>query len=554
MADLHMDAQKIQKDVSPMPASGRRGRKGPLVSVLLPTYNRRRYLPHAIKSVLDQTYSNLEVFVIRDGGEDVADIVGGFNDPRVVFIDRCENRGKPYSLNEALRRAQGTYVAYLDDDDIYYPYHVQVLVDALERQTDCPVAYSDLYRVYCNVLPDGRRQILGKFVEVSRDFDRFMMFYFNHVLHVSLMHRRELLDRTGPYNEDLNVLIDWDITRRLAFFADFHHVYTVTGEFYCPVEMCDRISVQRRLDDKEYLRNVMTIRSSKPPKPWPKVKELSIIVAADRVDQEFGRTLMGIWQHTFYPYHVYVALPSTDIARLSIEMPDVTVVPAPASSTVDERVDLALERADGAYAAVVPGRGVSIEERWLEHAVHALTNNGQGRTGYLIEDEGSPVHALVVTRGDLVEARRSHRHLSVEDSLAACGIDLRAPQREEYPFQFDDLIREAKWAEVDGDWNLAGKLFELAGRRHNNRCWMMEMAAKAYFEVGDYNAAARLSRQVNGVRPTVETLFLEALIHRKRGQDAHAIELLTQAEQWLAGGAEIPVSAAEPLRSIETSH
>ena len=183
----------------------RGGAQGPLVSVLMPTFNRRRYLSGALASALAQTYRNLEIFVIRDGGEDVADVVRSFQDPRIVFIDRKENRGKPASLNEALAKAQGKYVAYLDDDDAWYPNHVETLVRALETETDCHAAYTDLYRVYCELRPDGERVVLSKHVEISRDFDRFLMLYFNHVLHVSLMHRRDLLDKTGPYTENLNI-------------------------------------------------------------------------------------------------------------------------------------------------------------------------------------------------------------------------------------------------------------------------------------------------------------------------------------------------------------
>ena len=209
MADSPEMDHFVQKPVPLGAALNGRAAEGPLVSVLLPTYNRRRYLPQALKSIVRQTYRNLEIFVVNDGGEDVSGIVQSFNDPRIVFINRHENRGKPYSLNEALARARGKYVAYLDDDDLYYPCHVATLVDVLERQTDCQVAYSDLYKVYCNVLPDGGREVLSKCVEISRDFDRFLMLYFNHALHVSLMHRRDLLDKTGPYNEDLTVLIDY---------------------------------------------------------------------------------------------------------------------------------------------------------------------------------------------------------------------------------------------------------------------------------------------------------------------------------------------------------
>ncbi len=81
-------------------------RFGPMVSVLIPTFNRRQYLSEALASALHQSYTNLQVIVVNDGGQDVSDIVESYNDPRVVFINRKDNRGKAFSLNEALARAK----------------------------------------------------------------------------------------------------------------------------------------------------------------------------------------------------------------------------------------------------------------------------------------------------------------------------------------------------------------------------------------------------------------------------------------------------------------
>jgi len=511
------------------------------VSVLLPTYNRRRYLSQALASVLQQTYQHLEIFVINDGGEDVADVVRSFNDSRVVFINRRENRGKPYSLNEALARARGKYVAYLDDDDIYYPHHVKVLVDALEGDTDCQVAYTDLYKTYCRVLPSGGREILSKQVEISRDFDRFLMLYFNHVLHVSLMHRRDLLDRTGLYNEDLNVLIDWDMTRRLAFFSDFHHVPTITGEFYSPITESDRISVQRRKDSEEYLRNILAIRTTRPPKPWPKIEDLGIVLLVDRLDKSVAEMLVRIWRYTFYPYQVYLPLPPANIALLNIEMPNVIPVPVDSFESTGERVDAALQRVEETYVAVVPS-GLPVEEMWLENPLYALINNPMG-TGFLLNGSDPQAWGAVLRREDLQRARRTYPHLSVAASLEACGVGVCAPKPEELPFQFDELLREAQLAEAEGNWAAAAQLFEYMAAHYRNELWMKAMAARAYFEAGRHAQADRLSREVNSTRPTVDTLLLEAKVHRQRQDYVAAIRLLGQAEQWLGGRVDAPLPA-----------
>jgi glycosyltransferase involved in cell wall biosynthesis len=509
-------------------------KSGPLVSVLIPTFNRPRYLSEALASVLQQSHGNLQVIVINDGGEDVSDIVNSARDSRVVFINNKENRGKASSLNEALARAEGKYIAYLDDDDLYYPHHIETLVNALENQTDCEVAYSDLYKAYCKVMPDGSRQVLSKVVEVSRDFDRFLMLYFNHVLHVSLMHRRDLLEKTGSYNEQLNVLIDWDITRRLAFFSDFQHVYEITGEFYSPVSECDRISVQRRKDKTEYLRNVLAIRTTRPPKPWPKMKDLSIIFASSHLDQQTGQTIGAIWRHTFFPYELYLPLPQTDSARLNTDMPNIMIVPVSYSATEAQRIDAALERCNGDYVAIVPS-GFAVDEMWAENPLYALVNSQVSREGFELDGSTDELWAAVVRQSDLQYARKSFPNLPVRQSLEAAGVVLRQPSFEELPFQFDISLKEARSAEKDGKWAAAAQMYEYIAEHHHNGLWMKSLAAKAFFKAGGHPKASELCCEVNARRPTVDTLLLEAKVRREKKRFNSAIELLENAKQILEG-------------------
>lgn len=524
---------------------------GPLVSVLISTYNRPQYLSIALASVLRQSYRNLQLIVVNDGGEDVGEIVNSFHDDRVVYINRKENRGKAYRLNEALNRADGKYVAYLDDDDLYYPNHIETLVNALEFQTDCQVGYTDFYKTYCRVSSDGSRRVLSKVVEVSRDFDRFFMLLFNHVLHVCLMHRRDLLEKTGPYNEQLNVLIDWDLTRRLAFFSDFHHVCEITGEYYHPEGDCDRISVQRRRDKSEYFRNVLTIRTTRPPKPWPKMKDLSIILLADKLDKQAANTVSSIWRHTFFPYSLHLPLSESDINGLNSDMPNLVPVPVNPVASQANHLDVVLERCDAEYIAVVQG-GLAIKDMWIENPLYALINNPDGRRGYEPEGSTDELWAAAVAKEDLQLARRSFPNLSVRQSLIAAGVVLKHPDFEEYPFQFDNLLGQALSAEKDGDFSKAGQIYEHIAENHGNELWMQRLAAKAFFRAADHTRAAELSHNLNREQPTVDTLLLEAKIKRENEDFSSAIELLKTAEQIL----ENPVrrlSAGSPLSNLLVS-
>lgn len=528
---------------TPGMAENNKKRAGPIVSVLVPTFNRPQYFYEALASVLCQSYRNLQIIVINDGGEDISDIVNAFNDPRIIFINRKENRGLPFTLNQALTHATGKYICYLGDDDVYYPYHVSTLLNALENQTSCYVAYGDLYKVYCRIVPDGSRQVLSKVVQVSRDFDRFLMLQFNHTLHVSLMHRRDLLDKIGPYNEDLNVLIDWDLTRRLVFFSDFHHVCEITGEYYNPMGECDRISVQQRKDKKEYLRNVLTIQTARPAKPWSKIKDVSIIFVTDSLNRQTGKNLGLIWRYTFYPYKVYLPIPQAEVSRINTDMPSLIFVAVDPSSSQAQRFDTALERCDGEYIAIVPD-GFPIRQFWLEDPIHALINKNAKQEGLELEGSTQTHWAAVVEKEDLLYARKSFPHLSVRDSLEAAGILIRRLLAEEIPFQFDQLLQQVLAAEKDGKWTHAAQMYEYIAEHYQNQLWMKTLAAKAFFKAADLTRAAELICEVNQQRPTVDTLLLEAKIQSERKQFHSAIKLLKKAEQILGN----------PIRHILDHH
>jgi glycosyltransferase involved in cell wall biosynthesis len=240
------------------------------VTILISTYNRPELVNRALRSIYAQEFEDFEVILTRDGGCPVVPIP----DDRLIFIDRNQNLGLPYSFNRALEIAQGEYICYLGDDDLFYPHHISTLVHALDN-TDMDVVYSDLYKVHYKMI-DGQMEPMAKNVEISRDFDRMVMLQFNHVLHVSFMHRKSLLAKTGLYNEDITVLIDWDLTRRMCFFTDFLHVPKVTGEFWAEVGGGDRISTRERKNKQSYTRNLMTIKLTRPPKPWI-IDDLAIV-------------------------------------------------------------------------------------------------------------------------------------------------------------------------------------------------------------------------------------------------------------------------------------
>lgn len=487
------------------------------------TYNRPRYVRTAVESILRQTHRDVEAIVVRDGGQAVGDLEREYGDPRLTFINRDQNRGLPYSFNEALSRARGEYICYLGDDDLLYPHHVATLVDALDGQDAYGAAYSDLYKVHHRVMPDGGRLVLAKNVEISRDFDRMALLKFNHILHVSLMHRRDLLDKVGPCNEKLNVLIDFDLTRRLSFFTDFKHVHAVTGEFYAPVGDCDRISVQKRKDEHKYIYNLLTIRSTRPAKPWPKVGDLSLIVLADGPLWEVEQALREIWGHTFFPYQIYLPLPEEDLQRLNTAVPNIVGVPVRGGSCLEERFDAALARCDGDFVAAVPSSyRIGYDEiAWIEKSLNPLINGAP--EAFELVNARSGCWGAAARRGTFEWARRCFGHLSLRQSLAAAGTTVRQPRQEEWPFQFENLVTAGLELEKQGDWTTAVKVYAHTAEMYANDLWMQTRSAHALYHAERYDAALRLAGEVNRKRTTAAALLIAARAHNKREDYREAI-------------------------------
>lgn len=110
----------------------------PLLSIIIPTHNRQNFLPHAVKSALDQTMGNLEVIVVDDGSEPPVDLPP---DPRVRLLRLAKSRGVSAVRNIGTNEAKGRWVTYLDDDDRLLPNMVDISLKKIsEANVPEPVA------------------------------------------------------------------------------------------------------------------------------------------------------------------------------------------------------------------------------------------------------------------------------------------------------------------------------------------------------------------------------------------------------------------------------
>lgn len=195
------------------------------VDILMPTYNRRAFLPHALASIRGQSFRNWRLLVVNDGGEDVSDLVAACRDDRIVYFDR-PHLGKAAQLNFALRQTDAPFVAYMDDDDEVFPDHLEKLVGAARRY-DADFVYSDTFYTVKDC--DGR--ICERKVECGLDAPYETLRIRNRINHKQILHSRALAEEVGDYDERMRILIDFDYIKRLAKAARRpYHLREVTGD------------------------------------------------------------------------------------------------------------------------------------------------------------------------------------------------------------------------------------------------------------------------------------------------------------------------------------
>jgi glycosyltransferase involved in cell wall biosynthesis len=165
----------------------------PLVSVVIATYNWSSVLRHSIASALAQTYPHVEVLVIGDGcTDDSAEVAASFGDPRVRWHNLEENSGSQSAPNNAgLELARGDYVAYHGHDDVWLPSHLALVMGALLRSggdlgygvTEQVGPPGSGYRALAGVSLRGRYRA-GEWIPPT-----------------AIVHRRDLVDRIGPWRD-----------------------------------------------------------------------------------------------------------------------------------------------------------------------------------------------------------------------------------------------------------------------------------------------------------------------------------------------------------------
>jgi glycosyltransferase involved in cell wall biosynthesis len=221
----------------------------PLVSIIVRTKDRPKLLRRALQSIAAQDYRPLEVVLVNDGGcsLDIEELRGVLGDIFLNYIRLEENTGRAHAGNVGIENVRGEYVGFLDDDDEFYPEHLQVLTGQF-TDGSLQIAYADAEMVFVEIDEENNYREKSRLVPYSQDFSPGTMLVQNYIPFMCLLFRREALDSVR-FDERFEMFEDWRLLIELSRKFWFAHVKKITAVY---VQWSNQSQINRRALVEEF--------------------------------------------------------------------------------------------------------------------------------------------------------------------------------------------------------------------------------------------------------------------------------------------------------------
>lgn len=185
--------------------------KNPLVTVLMAVYNGEKCVKHTIESILNQTFKDFEFLIVNDGSTDrTLDVIRSYKDERIIIHNNEINMGQTKSLNIGLRLACGKYLARIDAGDVSMPKRLERQVTYIENNPGITVFGTSAFRYN-----DSRKVIDVVHMPKSPFAMLQRIFFTSPLVHVSVLMNREKILHIGGYDENYEILADYELWSRL---------------------------------------------------------------------------------------------------------------------------------------------------------------------------------------------------------------------------------------------------------------------------------------------------------------------------------------------------
>lgn len=241
----------------------------PLVSVIMPTYNRKNIIQNAIKSVLNQSYQNFELIIIDDGSNDgTISLLKSINDNRIKILYNAENMGCSYSRNIGLKNAKGDIIMYLDSDNEWDSEYIKTMIGAFVELPDADALYSGQY-LYKNF---DSKPYAVRFAS----YNKSLLHNHNFIDLNCFCHKRHVLNEISGFDESMMRLIDWDFILKISNMFKMYSVPVILSKYYNH-DAKDRIT-NLPFNYMGACKDILN-KNKIPIKPYPPLnKKISIII------------------------------------------------------------------------------------------------------------------------------------------------------------------------------------------------------------------------------------------------------------------------------------
>jgi len=223
----------------------------PLISVLVRTHKRGPFLREALRSIAAQTHRPIEVIVVEDGSDEGEAVCREFRAVLDIRYERLSpSRGRSVAGNTALAMARGEWMCFLDDDDLFFADHLEVLLQTV-REHQLKGAYALAWRTPTRV----EDPTVPSYKELSWDrtpdeaFSRVAMWHHNFMPIQAVLFHRSLYEANGGFAEDMDQLEDWNLWTRYTMLDDFVQVRKTTSKYRVPADLSISAERQQKLDD-----------------------------------------------------------------------------------------------------------------------------------------------------------------------------------------------------------------------------------------------------------------------------------------------------------------
>lgn len=226
----------------------------PLISIIIRTCGRPHVLKHAIDSVMNQQYPNIEIVIVEDGSSSSEYMIKKeYPNLNYQYYYTPYKSGRTIVGNLGLSVAKGEFFNFLDDDDILLPEHVNTLVETLSN-TNFKVGYSiaEEHQIKACSLKD-KFIVKRKLIRYAQPYNRLLLCYMNYFPIQSVMFHRSLYETMGGFDESLDILEDWDLWLRYSTKENFIFIPKVTSVYYTPykgVKKSSRNIVMKQTEKK----------------------------------------------------------------------------------------------------------------------------------------------------------------------------------------------------------------------------------------------------------------------------------------------------------------